>query len=363
MSEALYRLKDWRIWLGSTLVLLIQALISVNLMLHTGTSELGSTESSLSGISSIIIWYLPLIVAAPFCVAYAPMTSLGECGWFKFTVFNIVIVLGVTLAMQLMAISLLFFVVGESWGHASFLSMVNFFYSSTPWHADLLLVIGLFALGYSLDYASRLRQAEIQSERLRAELIGAELAALKSQLNPHFLFNVLNGVSGLIRSNRNEEATDALSDLSSMLRTILENRNEDMVSIKNEVAFIECYLALQGMRFRDKLTIQIHVEEAAKNLQVPFMVLQPLVENAIQHGSQMEKEGNLVTINIKKNMDSICFELTNRVPQETQQAGFGVGIGNNRERLQKIYGTDYSLELQPQPERYFKTTLTIPAGA
>jgi hypothetical protein len=361
LNDSIQRLKDWRIWVGSTLVLSIQALLSFNLQLHTENAFLQAAGEWTGTAGSVFIWYLPSIILAPLLVAFAPMTQLSETGWLRFMLHNAIFILGATFALQLSAITLLHFSLGINWGEPDVIAMINYFYRNTPWHADVLLILALFAMGYSLDFSQRLRRKELQAERLKAELVNAELVALKSQLNPHFLFNVLNGISGLIRIGRNDEATDSLSDLSVMLRTILENRDQELVTVKNEVEFIELYLALQQMRFRDKLAVEINVADDAVALKIPFMVLQPLVENAIQHGAQLEKEGNIINISLTREADRLTFELLNRVPQKESESGFGIGIGNNRERLNKIYGDAYSLELEPQPDRYYLTTLTIPA--
>ncbi len=310
----------------------------------------------------VLLWYLPAIVAAPFIVALAPLTRLAGLGWGKFIGFNVVLLIGAMLTLQLSAITLTYIVFGMDWGMPNIFAMINYFYRATPWHADLILVFGLFAVGYSLDYSSRLRVQEVKAAKLQTALVNAELQALKSQLNPHFLFNVLNGISGLIRSDRNDEATDALSDLSAMLRTILENRNQEMVPVKKELAFIENYLALQQMRFRDKLQVEISVEDDVLPLKVPFMLMQPLVENAIHHGAQLETGGNLVKIHLQKQEDKLLFTLINKVPEKSSEGGFGIGIGNNKERLRKIYGGNFQLDLTAMDDRYYKTRLLIPFG-
>lgn len=336
-------------------------MISLNMQYQVDGVSL-QDANSVWNLLIVLIWYMPAIIAAPFIVAYSPLTKLKRLGWVRFLATNSVLILGSTLALQIAAMIILYFFFDRSWGTDSVFSMIGYFYRSTPWHADILLIFGLFAMGYSLDYSQKLRQAEIKSLKLQTELVNAELQALKSQLNPHFLFNVLNGISGLIRSERNIEATDSLSDLSAMLRTILENRNQEMVTVKNELEFIESYLALQQMRFRDKLTVNINASEEVLQVKIPFMVLQPLVENAIHHGCTMERDGNIVSIVMTKVENNLLFTLTNRVPEHSLEGGFGIGIGNNKERLEKIYGDQFELTLRELPERYFETTLLIPHG-
>lgn len=362
MNKATSRLLDWRLWAGSTALLGLQVIISINLRYQADGVSANSESELWQKIMPLIIWYLPVIISAPFIVAYAPMTRLKTLGWPQFILTNSILVIGATLALQVTAIGLLFMLFDNHWGMNSIISMISYYYTSTPWHADLLLVFGLFAMGYSLDYAQRLGTEEVHSAKLKTELVNAELQALKSQLNPHFLFNVLNGISGLVRSRRNDEATDALSDLSSMLRSILENRNQEMVAVSNELELINNYLALQQMRFRDKLKYKVIASEEVLRLKIPFMVLQPLVENAIHHGAQMERDDNLVTLHLYKSGADLEFVLTNRMPQKAQQGGFGIGIGTNRERLQKIYGDKFELQLNTLPDRYFETKLKIPHG-
>ncbi|MCC2604060.1 sensor histidine kinase [Planctobacterium marinum] len=362
MKDAIARLKNWRIWTGSTLVLLIQALFSFNLKFHAEHIYLQDLNSLFSAAGLIGLWYLPAMMVAPFIVAFAPLTRVQQQGWLVFFVFNGIYVLATTILVQLLSISLLHFTTGQDWQQGDIVGMMAYFYRNTPWHADSIMILALFALGYALDYSQRLRSKEIQAEKLKVELVSAELQALKAQLNPHFLFNVLNGISGLVRVGRSDEATDALSDLSSMLRTILENRDQEMVTVKSELAFIELYLALQQLRFNDKLDVNISAQEDVMAVRVPFMVLQPLVENAIHHGAQLDINGNLIQVKLFIQDNKLHFELLNKVPGTASESGFGIGIGNNRARLEKIYGNDFSLELKALPEQYFLTRLSVPTG-
>ncbi|WP_338292612.1 sensor histidine kinase [Planctobacterium marinum] len=362
MNDAIGRLKNWRILIGSSVILLIQALLSFNLKFHAENIFLQSLDSWLNAAATVFYWYFPAILAAPFLVAFAPLTRANELGWLRFTIFNCLFVVSATLLIQISSMAILHYGLAQDWQQGSFSNMVGYFYRNTPWHADLILIFALFAFGYAFDYSQRLRNKELEEQRLKAELLNAELQTLKSQLNPHFLFNVLNGISGLIRVGRHEDATDSLSDLSVMLRTILENRDTELVTVKDELDFIELYLALQQMRFNDKLEVNINCDNQVLKYKLPFMVMQPLVENAIQHGAQLETAGNVIDIKLFQEKDKLHFEVTNRVPKNTSESGFGIGVGNNRARLERIYGQNYSLELKALPERYFLTSLIIPVN-
>ena len=189
-----------------------------------------------------------------------------------------------------------------------------------------------------------------------------ELSLLRSQINPHFLFNALNTAVSLIRLKRDDDAVQALAELSSMLRKILEHKNDSNSKVKEEIAFIKNYLCIQQMRFSDKLDVKISVDDNCLDLDIPNMLLHPLVENAVQHGSQLESNRNLVDLDVSRKDDQLLVKLTNKVAENDEHKGFGIGVSNTRDRLAKMYN-DYCLDLHPKQGGFFETTLIIPISA
>jgi len=232
----------------------------------------------------------------------------------------------------------------------------------SPLHMDFIVYLAVFGAGYAITYYKSANEQIIKNEQLAKQLIQVELHSLKSQLNPHFLFNTLNTIASLIRLDRKSNAVKALSELSLMLRKVLENQNNQMISLKQEIDFIESYLTIQKMRFENKLETEIIIEDGCSLIEVPFMLLQPLVENAVQHGSQLESNKNTLRLHIKIHNDKLEVSLTNKVPEKNENQGFGIGLKNCRQRMEKIYPENFTLNLSKLDNDYFQTLLTLPLG-
>jgi LytS/YehU family sensor histidine kinase len=226
---------------------------------------------------------------------------------------------------------------------------------------DVLLYFGVFSAVLGFRFYNKSVHESIELKRVVYELTQEQLKTLRSQLNPHFLFNALNTIASLVRLKREKDAVFALSELSLMLRKILEHTNDADVKVKEEVAFINSYLAIQKIRFQDKLNTHINVQIDCLELKIPNMLLHPLVENAVQHGSQLESNQNPVCLEISRDKNELKLVMTNKVAEDDTHNGFGIGLNNTRERLSKMY-TNFRLELKPLENGLFETLLAIPIG-
>ncbi|GAB5379900.1 MAG: hypothetical protein Alis3KO_14420 [Aliiglaciecola sp.] len=232
---------------------------------------------------------------------------------------------------------------------------------TTSSQLDIFIYLGVLASGMGIRFYHNAIQESIELKRMHHALTQEQLKTLRSQLNPHFLFNALNTIASLVRLKREKDAVSALSELSLMLRKILENKNHNDIKIRDEIAFINSYLAIQKMRFADKLDTTIFVQPECLELAIPNMLLHPLVENAVQHGSQLESNKNLLNLKITRDKDELKVVLTNKIAKNDQHSGFGIGLTNTRERLSRIYG-HFRLELHPLQDDLFETLLAIPIG-
>ena len=226
---------------------------------------------------------------------------------------------------------------------------------------DIFMYLGVLAVAMGLRFYHNAVQESIELKRLHHALTQEQLKTLRSQLNPHFLFNALNTIASLVRLKRDKDAVSALSELSHMLRKILENKNYNDIKVKDEIAFINSYLAIQKMRFAEKLDTHISVSPDCMDLHIPNMLLHPLVENAVQHGSQLESNKNLLNLEISRSGQELKVLLTNKVAKDDQHQGFGIGLDNTRERLARLY-SHFRLELHPLQDDLFETLLAIPIG-
>ena len=205
---------------------------------------------------------------------------------------------------------------------------------------DLLMYWGVLGVGYAVDYYRKYKEGEVHASQLETQLVQAQLQALKMQLHPHFLFNTLNAVSTLVRTNKNEAATDMIAGLSELLRLTLESSGAQEVSLKQELDFLERYLDIEQIRFGDRLRVQMNIEPAALRARVPNLLLQPLVENAIRHGIAPRAEAGLVEIRATRENGMLRLQVHDDGPGLPDGDGLhnGVGLTNTMARLQRLYG-------------------------
>ena len=189
-------------------------------------------------------------------------------------------------------------------------------------------------------YRAELRQAQL-GEALRA----AELRLLQSQLNPHFLFNALNGLRSLIAEDPGR-AREAVTQLARTMRYSLASGDEGLVSLERELEMVEDYLALESMRLEERLRIERHIEDDARPARLPAMLLQTLVENAIKHGIAQLKSGGTLRIDAKLELGQLILTVVNPRPQNPSPAGGeGVGLRNASQRLRLLFGDRARLDL------------------
>lgn len=228
-------------------------------------------------------------------------------------------------------------------------------------HVDLLIYGCILCIAFSTRLYQRKVNATMEIGRLQVELVEEQLKSLRTQLNPHFLFNALNTISSLVRLQHQQEAVMALSSLSVMLRSILGHKGDKNIKVKDEIVFIESYLALQKLRFEDKLDISIQVSEDCMDLKIPNMLLHPLVENAVQHGAQSETKKNPLQLRITQLKGMLQISLLNAVCEQDTHQGYGIGISTTKERLTKMFD-NFNLEQRTLENGMFETQLAIPTG-
>jgi len=189
------------------------------------------------------------------------------------------------------------------------------------------LLVVLFFIARILRLQVNQRVSDIENEHLKHQNLQKELTALKNQIDPHFLFNSLNSLTSLIRDN--EAATQFVKKLSYMYRYILQSGDNDLVSIREELKFLESYTYLMKTRYRDRFTIEVNIDESLKGKKIPPLALQLLVENAVKHNEISESNPLMVRVYSKDN--SIFIENPLR-PRTTMAVGTGTGLLNLRKR-------------------------------
>ena len=206
------------------------------------------------------------------------------------------------------------------------------------------------------------RERREQALRLEAQLSGARLQLLRAQLQPHFLFNTLNSIATLMHRDL-DAAERLLVRLGDLLRMALDLGDSTEIPLERELAFTRLYLQIQGVRFGDRLAVEYRVEPEALDALVPSMLLQPLAENAIQHGIGDHAGGGRVEIAARRDGDSLKLVVRDDGPGFTRRPGSrgnGIGLSNLRSRLDALYGARQRVELQEPPEGGLEVRLELP---
>jgi two-component system, LytTR family, sensor kinase len=220
----------------------------------------------------------------------------------------------------------------------------------------------LFA--WSVLYVGIKHQQALQAEReraLRAEATAnrARLDALRWQLNPHFLFNALNGISTLVVEGRSAQAATMLSRLGGLLRSTLE-QSSDEVTLAAELELVRQYLDIEQARFGERLTLDIAVEPDAWSGRVPVMLLQPLVENAVKHAIAPRASGGRIRMIAKRAAGELELSIEDDGPGLAASNGDGIGLANVRERLRHLYGDGQRLELSRSTLGGVRVSIRLP---
>lgn len=219
----------------------------------------------------------------------------------------------------------------------------------------------LAGVAHGFTFYRRFRQRDAAAGRLATRLARAELDLLKSQLHPHFLFNTLTAISALM--HRDVKAADRmLTRLSDLLRAALDHNAEQEVSLQEELEFLEAYIDIERVRLGERLTVELDVQSNVLDARVPHMILQPLVENAIQHGVATRVAPGRVTLVARGRRGMLDIEVCDDGPGVPPDAPVldGVGLANTRARLDQMYGDAYSFEPGNAPGGGFRVSLSIP---
>lgn len=223
----------------------------------------------------------------------------------------------------------------------------------------------ILLVSYAVDYQKRYREGEVRATRLQAQLAQAQLQALKMQLHPHFLFNTLHSISALIHKDP-DAADKMIARLGDFLRMTLENSGMQEVSLGQELEFLKCYLEIERIRFRDRLTVQMDIEPRTLDARLPNLILQPIVENAIRHGISPRTCPGRIEIAAKCLNGTLQVAVTDNGPGLASDSNTGsivkegVGLSNTEARLKQLYGADHRLDLSNTSKGGLTVILEIP---
>jgi two-component system, LytTR family, sensor kinase len=225
-------------------------------------------------------------------------------------------------------------------------------------HDDLLKYSAAVAIEHIVRFARRDRERELQTAQLQMHLTQARLDALEMQIQPHFLFNTLNAISVLIFSDA-EAANEMLLHLSVLLRSTLDRKGRE-VPLREEIDTLNQYLAIERVRFQDRLTVSMEIEPGALDVAVPHFILQPIVENAIQHGIARSSRAGRVNISAARENGSLLLSVRDDGPGLGDNLRMGIGLSNTEARLTQLYGSKSSIHILPLRPSGLGVEITIP---
>ena len=232
---------------------------------------------------------------------------------------------------------------------------------------DLIVYCAVLATGVARDYILRYRAHIEETSRLQALLAQARLDALRTQLNPHFLFNTLNAVSALVE--RDPKGTRRMiARLSDLLRYTLEESAQPEVPLHQELEMLGEYMELMQIRFQGMLDIEFDIAAEARRALVPNLILQPIVENAVKHGvARVTHAGRIAVRAARRERDLVLIVADNGPGPDTggdaghgPEDGGGIGLANTNARLSAMYGAEYRVVLRPGPDGGTEAELTLP---
>jgi two-component sensor histidine kinase len=230
--------------------------------------------------------------------------------------------------------------------------------------SDLLVYGAVIGVFYAVDYYRKYREREFQATRLEAQLAQAQLDSLRMQLHPHFLFNTLNSIVGLVRDNKNNAAVNMLVGLSDLLRHTLEHSSRHEIELREEINFIKLYLSIQEVRFSDRLRVELDIDPRTTKALVPNLILQPLTENALRHGIARSANSGLVGISsaiAEGHLRLTVYDEGAGLPDDWQLKGSaGIGLANTIARLQQLYDDEHEFDIRNRSGGGVEVVIVIP---
>ena len=314
-------------------------------------------------VLNLVYWYIPALFA-PFIMAFALRHPFDRSRWPRPLALHLAAALSYSILHTaiMMAVRALL-LMGQplppdypGWRNYTLLSYLA--------QLDWLLMTYLFLIGlaYALAYRRESETRALSTAQLETRLVEAQLQALQRQLHPHFLFNTLNTVSGLIRTD--PDAADRMIDrLGDLLRMTLHKSGIQEVSLKEELDVLDKYVEIERTRFGNRLTIDMQVQPETLDAQVPSLVLQPLVENAIRHGVAPNARPGWIAVSAERDDRDLVLQVVDNgdglPPDRLMALNRGVGLENTRARLTHLYKERFDFAFS-NVERGFCVTIRIP---
>jgi two-component system LytT family sensor kinase len=221
--------------------------------------------------------------------------------------------------------------------------------------------LSIMLVALAISYYQRSQQGEVRAAQLESQLATARLQTLKSQLQPHFLFNTMHSISALMLTDV-QAADHMICRLSDLLRLSLETASTQITTVRRELEFVNCYLEIEKVRFEERLRVVYDIAPETLDAEIPHLLLQPIVDNAVKHGISKLLKGGEIRISSSRLDGKLQIEIANSgpTPRLTPGAGNGIGLRITRERLESLYGANQTFELIHSPDGVIVVQVCIP---
>jgi two-component system, LytTR family, sensor kinase len=221
--------------------------------------------------------------------------------------------------------------------------------------------VPIVLVAHAISYYQRSQRGEVRAAQLESQLATARLQTLKSQLQPHFLFNTLHSISALMLTDV-QAADHMICRLSDLLRLSLETAGTQITTVRRELEFMNCYLEIEKVRFEERLKVVYDIAPDTLDAEIPHLLLQPIVDNAVKHGISKLLEGGEIRISSGRHEGQLRIEIANSGPKPrlTPGGGNGIGLRITKERLESLYGANQSLELLHSSDGMIIARVCIP---
>ncbi len=325
---------------------------------------LGMHHAWLSLFATLILAWLPWALATPWVVwlgrRYPPGRNLAAPGWLIHVAA--ITIIGLSYAGWSAALEVLFnpWLQTPSPGPFTSVWFSTFLYGQLT---SLVLYAFILTIDHLLDSQQRISGQLVEAARLNEQLHKAQLEALRHQMEPHFVFNSLHAIAGLVRDNRNDDAVNMLVTLSEFMRGAATDLSRAQVTLQQEAQYLRQYLEIQKARFADHLQVSLDIPTDLLSTQVPSLTLQPLVENAIKHGISRRARGGSIRVRAATVGNTLTLSVENDGPCLSSGgpgARTGIGLVNLRTRLQILYGDAFDFSLRDRSGGGVQVVVSLP---
>jgi two-component system LytT family sensor kinase len=359
MNRAGARSTGW-IWIAA--ICCAAALFDASQTLLT-MHAMGVGKAWLLPFSIVFASWLPWALATPLVIELARASPIVRGDIFKAVSLHLAVFAAIS-------------VTAEGWA-----ALLRVFFD--PWHrrppptfvntwsdllvgqllASVIVYVLILAFTYVVDSREKIARHMAETALLSEELSRAQLAVLRGQMDPHFMFNTLNSIASLVYEQRTDAAVSMIVGLSEFLRRALEDSHRAQVTLREEVEYLQRYIDIQKVRFGERLRVSIDIPDGLLTTQVPTLLLQPLVENAIKHGVSKRRSGGEIRVAGMCRDGALRLTVYNDGPwvqEDLAVATDGVGLGNLRTRLKLLHGNRSELLLQPSDAGGVEVIVTLP---